>query len=114
MNQKDRDRFDSYLPPVRKPGECWLWEGGRGSDGYGRFWMEGANVAAHRAAVLRADGEIPKGKIVSHSCDTPLCVNPAHLKVTTHVRNMQDMVTRRRHCFGEKNPVSVLTEDQCR
>jgi hypothetical protein len=114
MSPKDCDRFDNYLPSVRKPDECWVWEGGKGGDGYGKFWTEGKNLAAHRASVLRAGGEIPKGKLVTHSCDCPLCVNPAHLKVTTHARNMQDMVTRRRHTFGEKNPVAVLTEAQCR
>jgi hypothetical protein len=113
-NLKDCNRFDSYLPATRKPDTCWIWEGGRGGDGYGRFWMEKKNVSAHRAAVLRAGGEIPEGKFVTHSCDNPLCVNPAHLKVTTHARNMQDMVTRKRHAYGEKNPVAVLTEVQCR
>lgn len=114
MDLKDCDRFDSYLPANRDPSKCWIWEGGKGGDGYGRFWAKGKNLAAHKAAVIRAGGEIPPGKLVTHSCDTPMCVNPAHLIVTTHARNMQDMVARKRHAHGEKSPVAVLTEAQCR
>lgn len=114
MDQKDCDRFDMYLPSLRKPDECWVWQGGKGSDGYGRFWVEKRNMSAHRAAMMRAGVEVPKGKFVTHSCDQPMCVNPAHLNVSTHVQNMREMVARKRHAYGEKNPVSVLTEEQCR
>ena len=113
MKPEDIDRFNSYLPSSRTENECWIWEGTRASDGYGKFWLDRKSVPAHRAAVLLEGREIGKGKIVTHTCDQPLCVNPSHLRVSTHISNMRDMVQRKRHMFGEKSVVAVLTEKQC-
>lgn len=33
---------------------------------------------------------------VMHSCDTPLCVNPRHLRKGTHVENVRDMHLKQR------------------
>lgn len=114
MKPEDLERFNSYLPSPRTENECWIWEGTRASDGYGKFWLDRKSVPAHRAAVLLEGREIGKGKIVTHTCDQPLCVNPAHLQVSTHINNMREMVQRKRHMFGEKSVVAVLTEKQCR
>lgn len=35
--------------------------------------------------------------LVLHSCDTPACVNPDHLRVGTPLDNMQDKMKRNRH-----------------
>lgn len=70
--------------PIQEPGCCWIWAGSKGLNGYGLFQIGGRgspHVGAHRFAYEMAHGPIPKGMVVMHSCDTPACVNPAHLSV---------------------------------
>lgn len=53
---------------------------------------------AHRAALVLATGEpLPDGVLALHSCDNPMCVNPAHLRAGSRQDNTDDMYRRRRH-----------------
>lgn len=75
---------------------CWLWEGS--TDGrYGRFLICGKYLAAHRFAYELWVNEIPPKHCVMHVCDTPLCVNPAHLRTGTAKANQQDRRNKGRH-----------------
>lgn len=58
-------------------GNCWRWTGHFGG-GYPRFCLNGKMVPAGRVALWIAHGHEPKGQI-GHRCQTPGCVNPAHL-----------------------------------
>lgn len=69
---------------------CWPWLGGKRHAGYGHFRPNGYSENAHRYSFQLAYGAIPKGMHVLHSCDVPACVNPAHLKLGTHMDNMID------------------------
>jgi len=81
----------------RGPDECWPWLGClRDQKGYGSFFDGTRNVPAHRYAFSLAGGVIPDGHDLLHSCDTPACVNHAHLSVGTHKENMADMVEKGR------------------
>lgn len=106
--------------PVVRPdlGACHLWtgarsgkRGGTGPDAYGVFGWDSKQRAmrAHRAAWLIHRGAIPRGLSVLHKCDTPLCVNPAHLFLGTQLTNMRDRQAKGRWAGGRPQ---VLTSEQ--
>jgi DNA-binding NarL/FixJ family response regulator len=102
------ERFWSY---VEKTDACWLWKGGCTSKGYGVFWVNNKSVAAHRYAyeLCTAKPEL----FLLHSCDTPACVNPSHLREGSHQENMNDMVEKDRAYkpIGGLNKQAKLTEE---
>lgn len=84
---------------------CLRWTAGCCSDGYGTFRLHGRVVGAHRVAWMIAHGSIPTGRCVLHSCDTPPCVESAHLFLGTQVENIADMDKkgRRGTACGDKS-----------
>lgn len=92
-------RFWRY---VNKTEFCWLWTGAiNGSNSYGYLWDGTRGLRAHRYSYEIHKGEIPEGMLVCHTCDTPLCVNPAHLFLGTVKTNAEDMVAKGRQCRGD-------------
>jgi Autographiviridae endonuclease len=107
-----QERLDHYTDKSAGPEGCWLWKGGRNND-YGAFYRGGRYYRAHRMAFKAANGSIPEGAHILHRCDTPLCVNPAHLFAGSHLDNMRDMYSkgRRRPPTGERNGRAKLTAE---
>ncbi len=97
---------------IRGECECWPWLD-QTRNGYARFYVrsERKSRKASRVAYALSKGPIPEGLRVLHSCDNPLCVNPAHLSVGTQNDNIQDMIRKGRIATGEKNGRSKLRED---
>lgn len=93
---------------------CWLWKGAR-RHRYGEVWRDGKRHYAHRVAWRLVHGPIPAGMNVLHSCDAPLCVRPAHLRLGTQTENSQDMMKRGRGRGqfgpGECHHASLTPED---
>ena len=56
-------------------------------------------------------GVIPEGYIILHSCDNPLCINPAHLTAGTPKENSLDMVKKERQARGVKNGGGVKLDE---
>lgn len=84
--------------------ECWLWQGPTDKKGYGVFWRRPRKeVLAHRRMMRLVHGDIPDGMCVCHSCDVPLCVNPAHLWFGTKRENTADRDRKLRQARGEQN-----------
>lgn len=52
------------------------------------------------------------GLYVLHHCDTPLCVNPAHLFTGTAKDNAQDAKNKGRQAFGSKNGNAKLDDSR--
>ncbi len=107
---------ERFWPKVRKggPEECWEWLASKYPGGYGAFGVRGTGSRpAHRVAWMLVNGDIDNGLEVCHRCDTPACVNPAHLFLGTHQDNMTDMVTKGRSrsgMYGEAHTSAKLTE----
>ena len=103
------ERFESYAEPIPECG-CWIWTGAVFNDGYGAFRRPKFTERAHRTAWWLYFGKIPKGALVLHKCDIPLCVNPEHLFLGTQKDNCSDAQQKRRHSHGEKHGMHRLTE----
>ena len=96
---------DRFWPNVDKqgPDDCWLWTGYLCSKGYGAMSVDGGYMSAHRFSYTLHYGVAPPTHMhVMHSCDTPTCVNPAHLSVGTCKDNVQDMMNKGRGHAGRK------------
>jgi hypothetical protein len=113
---------------VDKSGECWLWQASKDKDGYGMFAVtlprdglpKGVPTPQRRTRASRfawetVNGPMPRGLYVLHSCDTPACVNPAHLRVGTQRDNYLDARAKGRHTHGERaGKGAILTEAKAR
>jgi len=109
-----RDRFHDFYIPEPNSG-CWLWLGGLTGSGYGRFYLDGVGVQAHRYSWELHNGRsIPDGLEGCHICDNRPCVNPEHIFVGTQSDNLQDMVRKGRDNppRGEAQNKARLTEEQ--
>lgn len=90
---------------------CHVWKGKTNQKGYGRLMINRRELLAHRVAWEHAHGRIPDGLCVLHRCDTPPCINPAHLFLGTIADNNADMKAkgRDRKATGERAPSAKLT-----
>ena len=114
--REHRERFNKYWEKDEKT-LCWMWTGGKSSDGYGAFQIDGKVQAAHRVAWQIYNGSIPKkdghlGGCVCHTCDNRACVNPDHMFVGSHQDNMDDMMAKKRNLLksGERGGLAKLRE----
>jgi hypothetical protein len=90
---------------------CWIWQAGYFSNGYGAYCYNAKTRRAHRVAWEFTYGPIPKGKIVMHICDNPKCVNPNHLRIGTNRENSTDAIKKGRIPKGQRHPLAKLTAD---
>lgn len=100
---------DRILSRHRREGDCWIWTGAVGKDGYGVIGVGRKQFRAHRAAYEAFNGS-PDGKLVCHSCDRPLCVNPDHLFLGTPRDNTRDMIAKGRAPAPRRNTAHHATK----
>lgn len=95
---------------------CWLWQAAT-VRGYGNFFMPKAIRQGH-TKLMRAPrvcwwlthGEWPGDLHVLHTCDNPLCVQPAHLWLGSIDDNQKDSMRKGRRPTGEAHGLRLHPE----
>jgi hypothetical protein len=87
---------------ARGDDECWDWIGATDTSGYGMVRVPGPRTSNKRVRSSRfaweiANGPIPDGLHVLHSCDNTRCCNIRHLRLGTAADNTRDKMERGRH-----------------
>ena len=92
---------------------CIEYRGDRDNKGYGRMFVNGKRIKAHRLALALHLGVAVEGLgMVLHKCGNPACVNPAHLYCGTHSENAADSIRHGTMRRGEQHSNSKLTVAQ--
>lgn len=123
------ERFARFCADPDENG-CILWTGWATTSGYGRFWVDGKRVQAHRWAYEQVYGPVPDDHDVDHvrdrGCRSKLCVNVSHLEAVTHrvnvlrgdspaARQARQTHCRHGHEFSPENTyVGVRGDRRCR
>jgi hypothetical protein len=71
---------------------CWIWTGARNRAGYGQITRTAIKkpymLKTHRYTYMMTRGPIPPELELDHvRCNTPSCVNPWHMELSTHRAN---------------------------
>ena len=87
--------------------DCWYFRGSITGNGYGHVYCRGTEYTHRLAAMLFLDLDLADGRVVRHTCDTPPCFNPAHLRLGTQKDNIRDAVEKGRMTGKKLNPDQV-------
>lgn len=110
--QTEEQRFWSKVDKSGGERACWIWTGTKSYHGqYGQFQFNkraDGTVRAHRQAWEYVKKEkLPPEVFLCHHCDTPLCVNPAHLFPGSPKDNCEDMWKKGRGSCGPQHGARV-------
>jgi hypothetical protein len=78
--------IDLFHTKYRAVKGCWVWEGSKYNNGYGKFGRRG--YMAHRISYELSKGKVPDNMFLDHLCRNRLCVKPAHLEPVSLVENV--------------------------
>lgn len=110
ITEKQARRFWLYVDRSAGQDSCWPWTKSTTTGGYGQFkigrYVDGSvrQAKTHRISWVLHNGvslpdELSGGGakcIILHSCDNPMCCNPAHLRLGSYADNAADRVSRNR------------------
>lgn len=116
---RKRTRIDTavlFWNKVTKTKTCWIWNGNKTHEGYGRtsYYIGYKNfkkIPAHRLSYILTYGPIDPRLYCLHKCDNRACVRPGHLFLGTQKDNMVDKVLKNRQAKGITVGSSKLTDN---
>jgi hypothetical protein len=89
---------------IRPDGSIPVKKGGAGSK----------RIALARLIYEKVHGSLEEGQIVYHTCNTPSCINPDHLKAGSQANKIAQQVADGRNAIGSRNGRAKLTEEMVR
>lgn len=90
---------------------CWVWQGLRDRDGYGRApSVAGRTRMVHRLVLEAKHGASLGSQHAHHICSNTSCVNPEHLQPVTHRENAAEMLARKSLLARIRQLESALSE----
>lgn len=112
-----------FWSQVRKTKKCWNWCGSKMGLGYGRIFVKGKSIVAHRFSYMLLKGSIRKGLELDHLCRNKKCVNPSHLEAVSHKENClrgrsftafhaAKKYCKRGHKFNSKNTRMIVHKNR--
>ena len=99
---------------------CHIWVKAKTKDGYGKLRFNGKTMRAHRLSFQFNNPNVDiEGCVIMHTCDTPACINPAHLERGSQLDNVVDMIRKGRQAVlrGDLSPhmkVPKIVRDEIR
>ena len=93
-----------------KPNGCWECTSHRAQpNNYPQVTRDGKVQTSSHFVYEECFEEVPKGMVVCHKCDNPLCINPEHLYMGTYSQNLWDRVRTNSFPNGENAGAHKLT-----
>jgi hypothetical protein len=90
-------------------GPCWEWVLSPDKNGRVVYVVDGHWRQVTRVVYRACHGEDPGDLHVRHSCDDPICLNPAHMWLGTRAENGADMAAKGR---GRKSRFTTDDRDE--
>lgn len=82
------DKNGSIPEACPERGPCWLWTASCDGKGYGKFYLDGKLVPAHRLAFEDRFGPVEPSLDIDHLCRVHACCNPDHHEPVTRRENL--------------------------
>ncbi len=81
--------IESFLEKISVANNgCWIWLGGKNTDGYGYFYTNSKTVRCSRFIYEYHHGQICPDLVIDHLCRNRICCNPLHLELVTQKENI--------------------------